>query len=82
MKRWFIGMIAAICAAPLALAADKEKAQTPSVAPTTECIKLGRDKGLSGEAYDTFLRECITARSKAESNPAGVPKDITRSCSG
>ncbi len=82
MKRWVIGLIGAVCATPLALAADKDKAPAPSVAPTTECIKLGRDKGLSGEAYDTFLRECITARSKGDSNPAGVPTNITRSCSG
>lgn len=82
MNRWVIGLIGAAFAAPLALAADKDKAPAPGVAPTAECIKQGREKGLAGEAYDTFLRECITARSKADSNPAGVPTNITRSCSG
>lgn len=80
MSRWVMGLIGAACAVPLALATDK--APAPSTAPTAECIKLGRDKNLSGEAYDTFLRECITARAKADANPAGIPKDITRSCSG
>ncbi|MFZ5558052.1 MAG: hypothetical protein ACOZDY_15260 [Pseudomonadota bacterium] len=80
MKHWFFGLICAACALQPALAADKAPSQ--GAAPTAECIKLGRDKGLSGEAYDTFLRECITARAKTGQNPAGVPQDITRSCSG
>jgi hypothetical protein len=58
------------------------KEEPSATAPTAECIKLGRGKGLSGAAYDTFLRECITARSKADANPAGIPKNINKSCSG
>lgn len=80
MKNWVIGFAAVLFTAPPALAAEQVTADAG--APVAECIKQGRDKGLSGAAFDTFLRECVTARSKGGNNPAGVPKDITPSCSG